>query len=193
MPLLRTTSRRRADVPDWTRSTHCVPSITRGVIRGGNTSDGVGGSSPGGRPSFGSAFTRTSQTSFPASILITYGPRGRSREGSVPHIPCPWCARTRVNGPSQDGRIGDFPPSAVAYVAPFARRPLNAVELTRGDQGQRDQPGCVHANMDLFKWTLQMWPMLSSEDLVDSLELAMACRMLVSWASWWCCRNSTCF
>lgn len=58
-------------------------------------------------------------------------------------------------------------------------RPLNSEQLTRESRVDLDQPGCVHANMDLFKWALQLWPMLPSEDLVDALELAVSCRVLV--------------
>lgn len=58
-------------------------------------------------------------------------------------------------------------------------RPLNPVQLERVGQRSNDQPGCVHANMDLFKWALRLWPLLPSEKLADALELAVSCRMLV--------------
>lgn len=61
----------------------------------------------------------------------------------------------------------------------FTTRPLNHVVLSRADQKSSDQPGCVHANMDLFKWALRLWPLLPSEDMTDALELAVSCRMLV--------------
>lgn len=58
-------------------------------------------------------------------------------------------------------------------------RPLNPVQLDRDSQTSNDQPGCVHANMDLFKWALKLWPLLPSEQMADALELAVSCRMLV--------------
>ena len=60
-----------------------------------------------------------------------------------------------------------------------AIRPLNPVQLVRTGQRANDQPGCVHANMDLFKWALRLWPLLPSERVADALELAVSCRMLV--------------
>ncbi|CAN0529789.1 unnamed protein product, partial [Scytosiphon promiscuus] len=60
----------------------------------------------------------------------------------------------------------------------FAARPLNNVVLERSSQKSNEQPGCVHANMDLFKWALRLWPLLPSEKMADALELAVSCRML---------------
>lgn len=62
-------------------------------------------------------------------------------------------------------------------------RLLNPVQLVRTGQRANDQPGCVHANMDLFKWALRLWPLLPSEKVADALELAVSCRMLVRDAS----------
>ena len=56
---------------------------------------------------------------------------------------------------------------------------MNKVALDRSDRKSNDQPGCVHANMDLFKWALRLWPLLASEKMADALELAVSCRMLV--------------
>ncbi|CAM9892059.1 unnamed protein product, partial [Choristocarpus tenellus] len=57
-------------------------------------------------------------------------------------------------------------------------RPLNSIQLERASQVVNDQPGCVHANMDLFKWALKLWPLLPSEELADAFELAVECRLL---------------
>ncbi|CAM9920027.1 unnamed protein product, partial [Hapterophycus canaliculatus] len=67
---------------------------------------------------------------------------------------------------------------AFRFFTPEAK-PLNPVQLERTGQRSNDQPGCVHANMDLFKWALRLWPLLPSEKLADTLELAVSCRMLV--------------
>lgn len=67
---------------------------------------------------------------------------------------------------------------AFRFFTPEAK-PLNPVQLERTGQRSNDQPGCVHANMDLFKWALRLWPLLPSEKLADALELAVSCRMLV--------------
>jgi hypothetical protein len=56
--------------------------------------------------------------------------------------------------------------------------PRNAVGLTRHDQVDREQPGCVHANMDLYKWCYKLGPLVESGLLLDCLELAAAAREL---------------
>lgn len=50
--------------------------------------------------------------------------------------------------------------------------PLNAWPLTRQSQPALDQPGCLHANMDLYKWAGKLWPATPSELLLDCYELA---------------------
>jgi hypothetical protein len=49
-------------------------------------------------------------------------------------------------------------------------RPLNPLQLTRADQVTYEQPGCLHANMDLFKWAWQLFP-LASSDLVRATRM----------------------
>ena len=41
-----------------------------------------------------------------------------------------------------------------------------------------EQPGCVHANMDLYKWAAKSMPWIGSELLLDCFELAMELRDL---------------
>jgi len=56
--------------------------------------------------------------------------------------------------------------------------PLNRWELTRETSPEHDQPGCVHANMDLYKFAFKFAPFTSSEVLGDAFELAVAAREL---------------
>ncbi|GGK38465.1 hypothetical protein GCM10011591_07700 [Nocardia camponoti] len=56
--------------------------------------------------------------------------------------------------------------------------PHNAELLTREDQVRREQPGCLHANMDLYKWAFKLTPLVDSELLLDAFELACAAREL---------------
>ncbi|MCM6772226.1 3-methyladenine DNA glycosylase [Nocardia sp. CDC159] len=56
--------------------------------------------------------------------------------------------------------------------------PRNADLLTRDDQIHREQPGCLHANMDLYKWAFKLAPLLDSALLLDCFELACAAREL---------------
>lgn len=54
----------------------------------------------------------------------------------------------------------------------------NAQVLTRDDQPLREQPGCLHANMDLYKWGFKLVPLIGSDLLADCFELACAAREL---------------
>lgn len=56
--------------------------------------------------------------------------------------------------------------------------PRNSVQLTRADQPLRDQPGCLHANMDLYKWASKLLPLTPPELLLDCFELAREVRVL---------------
>lgn len=51
-------------------------------------------------------------------------------------------------------------------------------DLSRERQELYEQPGCVHATMDLFKYALRLAPMLPSEVLADALEIAIEARIL---------------
>jgi hypothetical protein len=62
------------------------------------------------------------------------------------------------------------------FTEPAALR--NAGTPSRGDQSGWEQPGCLHANMDLYKWCYKMGPLIESELLVDCLELAADAREL---------------
>lgn len=56
--------------------------------------------------------------------------------------------------------------------------PLNKLELSRANSPEHDQPGCVHANMDLYKFAFKFAPFTSSEVMGDAFELAVAAREL---------------
>lgn len=51
-------------------------------------------------------------------------------------------------------------------------RPLNKLQPTRADTAQLEQRGCLHANMDLYKWAFKLAPFTSSELVADCFELA---------------------
>jgi len=57
--------------------------------------------------------------------------------------------------------------------------PLNQRPLARSTQASSDeQPGCVHANMDLFKWAMKLAPWVDAQLVGDCLELARDARLL---------------
>ena len=55
---------------------------------------------------------------------------------------------------------------------------MNAQALNREGQIGSEQPGCVHANMDLYKWCYKLGPLVESELLFDCLRLAADAREL---------------
>jgi len=42
-------------------------------------------------------------------------------------------------------------------------KPMNRNELSREKFQQMEQPGCLHTNMDLYKWAYKFYPWISSE------------------------------
>lgn len=57
-------------------------------------------------------------------------------------------------------------------------RPLNLTVLDRTTQQDAEQPGCIHAGMDLYKWAFKLSPLLPSELVVDAFEMALRFREL---------------
>ena len=68
---------------------------------------------------------------------------------------------------------------ALRFFAPAAG-PLNrhGASLEREQQLDLEQPGCLHAHMDLFKISLRLAPWLPAELQADALEIALAARSL---------------
>lgn len=55
-------------------------------------------------------------------------------------------------------------------------RPLNRMQPGRDNKIAHDQPGCLHVNMDLYKWSQQFYPWISSDLIADTFELAVEIR-----------------
>jgi hypothetical protein len=51
-------------------------------------------------------------------------------------------------------------------------RPLNRLTPTRASQPDLEQPGCLHANMDLYKWAYRGSPYIGSDLVADCFALA---------------------
>lgn len=64
---------------------------------------------------------------------------------------------------------------AFRFYAPEAA-PLNELQPTRATQVDLEQPGCLHANMDLYKWAYKLLPAVSSDLVADCFELAWRIR-----------------
>jgi hypothetical protein len=57
-------------------------------------------------------------------------------------------------------------------------RPLNVLQPTRPTQVDLEQPGCLHAGMDLYKWAYKLSPATPGELVADCFELAVEIREL---------------
>ena len=56
--------------------------------------------------------------------------------------------------------------------------PLNETQLDREGQLHMEQPGCLHANMDVYKWCYKAAPFVSSDLTRDAFALAREIRLL---------------
>jgi hypothetical protein len=61
--------------------------------------------------------------------------------------------------------------------------PLNELTPSRENQRSMEQPGCLHANMDLYKWAYKLVPALPSELVMDCFELSWRVRIMDMQAS----------
>lgn len=61
---------------------------------------------------------------------------------------------------------------AYRFFTPPAR-PLNLTVLNRHTQPEFEQPGCLHAGMDLYKWSYKLAPLLPSNIVADAFALSL--------------------
>lgn len=87
-----------------------------------------------------------------------------------------------------------FPPEEIAHIVESmpvrcshydafrfftpAARPLNRLQPARESRLELEQRGCLHVNMDLYKWTVKLLPYAPSGLAADCFELALAAREL---------------
>lgn len=57
-------------------------------------------------------------------------------------------------------------------------RPFNRLTPTQDNRPSMEQPGCIHANMDLYKWAFKCMPWIGSALLMECFELALAARVV---------------
>ena len=57
-------------------------------------------------------------------------------------------------------------------------RPLNTLQPTRDNRPSFEQPGCLHAGMDMYKHAFRLSPMVCSDLVADCFELARDIRVL---------------
>lgn len=62
-------------------------------------------------------------------------------------------------------------------------KPMNKNRLSRENFDKMEQPGCVHTNMDLYKWTTKLYPWISGELIHDAFINAVEARKIDMQAS----------
>lgn len=66
---------------------------------------------------------------------------------------------------------------AFRFYTPEAR-PLNTMQPSFESRMEMEQAGCLHANMDLYKWAYKLWPWIGSDLVADAFEVAIAGRAM---------------
>jgi hypothetical protein len=66
---------------------------------------------------------------------------------------------------------------AFRFFTPSAA-PLNRLRPGRDDRPAYEQPGCLHATMDLYKHAFRLWPLVGSDLVADCFELAWDVRIV---------------
>lgn len=66
---------------------------------------------------------------------------------------------------------------AFRFYTPEAR-PLNTMNPRFETRQEMEQGGCLHANMDLYKWAYKLWPWVGSDLVADAFEVAVAGRAM---------------
>ncbi len=62
-------------------------------------------------------------------------------------------------------------------------KPMNKFELSREEFHNTEQPGCIHSNMDLYKWAFKLYPWMPSALILEAFELAQEARYIDMQAS----------
>lgn len=79
-------------------------------------------------------------------------------------------------------RIGCSHWDAFRFFTPAAVS-LNTIRPFSDDRADFEQPSCLHANMDLYKWGYKLLPAVSSELVTDAFELSWRVRTMDMQAS----------
>jgi hypothetical protein len=103
--------------------------------------------------------------------------RTTEQDGGTRHA---WPLRLGADGTDaivESHRIACSHFDAFRFFTPTAR-PLNVLQPGRDDRAAFEQPGCLHAGMDLYKHAFRLSPMVPSDLVVDAFELAWDVRVL---------------
>ena len=106
------------------------------------------------------------------AMVYQGGPEGRPRhEGTLalrlPQAEIDATVRSQLTGCSHFDAFRFFTDSA---------KPLNRIHPTQDARLHNEQPGCLHTNMDLYKWTAKSMPWVGSDLLWETFKYAVRCR-----------------
>ena len=103
--------------------------------------------------------------------------RSSERDGMIRHD---W--PLRLGGPGTDAVVEGHRITCSHFDAfrffTDTSRPLNTLQPGRDDRDAFEQPGCLHAGMDLYKHAFRLTPLVPSDLVVDCFELAWDIREL---------------
>ncbi|MDJ0378254.1 3-methyladenine DNA glycosylase [Cryobacterium sp. PH31-L1] len=99
------------------------------------------------------------------------------RQGEHRHVAPLRLGQNDTDAVVADNRITCSHFDAFRFFTPAAL-PLNQLQPTRENQPVLEQPGCLHAGMDVYKWVIKLGPLVPGEILLDSFELARDIRRL---------------
>lgn len=66
---------------------------------------------------------------------------------------------------------------AYRFFTPPAK-PLNVLKPSLNDRIENEQAGCLHANMDIYKWATKLWPWIGSDFIAKAFSMAVQGREL---------------
>lgn len=119
------------------------------------------------------------------AMLYQGGPDGQARhEGKLPLRVSQKCIDTLI----QTRRLCCTHFDAFRFFTPAAQ-PMNATPLNLMDRAQQEQKGCLHTNMDLYKWTAKAMPWVGADLLLESFLFAIDCREIDMRASPYDCSD----
>ena len=119
------------------------------------------------------------------AMVYQGGPEGRARhEGKLP---------MRLSQAEIDAVV-EARPTCCSHFDAFrfftdSAKPLNKLDPTQDARMKNEQPGCLHTNMDLYKWTAKAMPWVGSDLLWDTFEYAIRCREIDMRASPYDCAS----
>eukprot|EP00933_Yihiella_yeosuensis_P038075 TRINITY_DN32038_c0_g1_i1.p1 TRINITY_DN32038_c0_g1~~TRINITY_DN32038_c0_g1_i1.p1 ORF type:complete len:215 (-),score=50.46 TRINITY_DN32038_c0_g1_i1:593-1237(-) len=120
---------------------------------------------------------------------MVYQPDGAEEVNKTQKLPFRLLQST-INEVVETSSINCTHIDAVRFFTPQAK-PMNRQAQLIEEHGNRarimlEQPGCVHAVMDLFKWAIDVFPFASSDIVFEALVLGLKARAVDMRASPYC-------